>query len=531
MALQEFKVAGKADLQPGEMRQVKAGDTDILLARYRDEFFATAAHCTHYGAPLAEGALNGKRVVCPWHHACFDISSGRQMEPPGCDSLPSFTVVVRGEAIFVQLPEDPPAQRMVQMDKGNKESEQLYAIIGGGTAAQYAAEALRAEGYQGRILMISQDKDHPYDRVNCSKEYLQGEAPEEWMPLRSADFYEEYSIELMLDTTVETLDADKKEIRLQQGDTLHYDKVLICTGAKVRKLSVAGSDLKNVFTLRSLQDSSRIQQAAKEADRAVVVGSSFIGMEAAWGLAKLGCSVTVVSPEKVPFASKWGEEVGRMLQELHEENGIQFRLETKVSAMEGNGQVKKVQLENGETLAADLVLMGIGVDPATDFVQGLDMKEDGGIVVDAQLYAGKDVYAAGDIAHFPYKGNEVRIEHWRLACQHGRLAGENMAGKKKAYESVPFFWTAQHGVQIRYVGYVKDYDRIVVDGTISERKFIAYYIKDGMVRAALGIQRDREMAALNELIRMDKVPPVKDLEKHQVSLTEHLHQLSTAAHP
>ena len=526
MPVQEFKVAQRDDLAPGEMQQIKAGDTEILLARHQDEFYATAAHCTHYGAPLAEGALNGKRVVCPWHHACFDVSTGKQMEPPGCDSLPSFKVSLRDNDIYVKVPDDSPAMRMVDMQKPDAANKDLYVIIGGGAAGQYAAEALRAEGYRGRIMIISKDKDYPYDRVNCSKEYLQGEAPEEWMPLRDPGFYETYGIELKMETTVSVLDADAQMIRLETGEQLQYDKVLICTGGAVIKPDIEGASLDNIYTLRSQEDSSHIQKAGKQANKVVVMGSSFIGMEGAWSLAKLGCKVTVVSPEELPFAEKWGREVGEMFKELHEENGIEFRLGRKVSRFTGDKQVGQVELDNGDTLDADLVLVGIGVKPTTDFVKGLPLAADGGIRVDANLYAGKQVYAAGDVAHFPYKSEDARIEHWRLACQHGRLAGENMSGKAKPYESVPFFWTAQHGLQIRYVGYTPDYDRMLVDGDIKQRKFIAYYIKDGMVKAALGIGRDKEMAALNELIRMDRVPPVKDLEKHQIDLVQHLRALN-----
>lgn len=526
MPMHKFKVANRHDLAHGEMKQLKAGDTEILLARHRDEFFATAAHCTHYGAPLAEGALNGIRVVCPWHHACFDVSTGKQMEPPGCDSLPSFEVKLQGDDIYVLVPDDAPAMRMVDMQKPDKKSKQLYVIIGGGAAGQFGAEALRAEGYSGRIMMVSRDKDYPYDRVNCSKEYLQGEAPEEWMPLRNAGFYDEYGIEVKLEATVTELDADTKTISLKNGESIQYDKALVCTGGKALTPDVEGVSLENVFTLRSMQDSSVILEAGKQAKKAVVVGSSFIGMEGAWSLAKLGCEVTVVSPEELPFAAKWGKEVGAMIKQLHEEHGIKFSLGAKVARLVGKQKVEQLELDNGNSLDADLVLFGIGVSPATSFVKGLSLAEDGGIRVNKKLHAGKQVYAAGDVAYFPYKSVETRIEHWRLACQHGRLAGENMAGKNKAYESVPFFWTAQHGHQIRYVGHTPDYDRILIDGDIKQRKFIAYYVKDGIVKSALGIRRDKEMAALNELIRMDRVPPVKDLEKHQIDLLQHLGEVN-----
>ncbi|MFP4089197.1 MAG: FAD-dependent oxidoreductase [Cyclobacteriaceae bacterium] len=526
MSIQEAKVARFKDLQNGQMMQVKVGDTEILLARHEDQYYATSAHCTHYGAPLAKGALNGNRLVCPWHHACFDITNGDQMEPPGCDSLQHFEVEVRGEDVYAKVPKGAPAQRMVAMQKQSADDQRKFVIIGGGAAAQYAAEALRAEGFGGQLIMISKDKDYPYDRVNCSKEYLQGEAPEEWMPLRDAGFYEKYDIDLKIETTVTELDVNQKKIRTDKGEEISYDKVLVCTGGAVRQLEVPGSELKNVFTLRSLADSSRIQQVAKKATKAVVVGSSFIGMEGAWSLSQLGCEVTVVSPEKLPFASKWGDEVGSMLKSLHEEQGIRFKMQTQVKGIEGQGQVQSVQLDNGESVEADLVLAGIGVQPATSFIKGLPLEDDGGIRVDEKLYAGQDVYAAGDVAHFPYKGMTVRIEHWRLACQHGRLAGENMAGRDKPYTSVPFFWTAQQGQQLRYIGYAPFYDRIVIDGKLEEKKFIAYYILDGMVKAALGLNRDQEMAALHELIRTDRVPPVKDLEKHQIDLREHLFQLA-----
>ena len=527
MSIQEFKVASRHDLSPGEMKQVKAGEKDILLARDQDEFFATAAFCSHYGAPLEQGVLNGKRVICPWHHACFDVSNGNQLEPPGCDSLPSFLVEVRGDDIYVNVPEDAPSTRTLNMEKRDQQDKRTFVIAGGGAAAQHAAESLRAEGYQGRILMISLEDTAPYDRVNCSKEYLQGEAPEEWMPLRDHDFYKNHDIEVMTQTRITELDTDSKTITLHNGDTVAYDKALVCTGGKAKKLPIDGMNLENVFTLRSLKDSSRIQEAAKNAKRAVVIGSSFIGMEGAWSLLELGCQVTVVSPEEVPFANKWGNEVGKMLKTLHEKNSVSFHLQSKVKELQGNGKVEQVILDNGKSLEADLVLAGVGVEPATDFIKGLSLAEDGGIQVNEQLYAGKDVYAAGDIAYFPYKNQPVRIEHWRLAGQHGLLAGANMAGKNKAYESVPFFWTAQHGLQMRYVGYVEEYDRMIVDGSIEEQEFMAMYIQDGMVKAALGINRDKDMAALEELIRIDRVPPVKDLEKHQIDLQQHLKDTAT----
>ncbi|WPP52605.1 apoptosis inducing factor family protein [Catalinimonas niigatensis] len=526
MTFQQAKVARVSELAPGEMKQVKVGDTEVLLACYQDEFFATAAHCTHYGAPLEKGFLHGKRVVCPWHHACFDITNGDHLEPPGCNSLPSFEVSIVGEEVMVKVPNDAPEQREPDMQSRDKANPQLNLIIGAGTAAQYAAEAMRSSGYSGRILMLTKEAESPYDRVNCSKEYLQDEAPEEWMALRPPEFYEKHAIEIMKEASVIELNTHQKEVRLSDGQLISYDKVLICTGGDVQKPEIMGVDLDNVFTLRSLKDSREIKEKAKKAKKVVVIGASFIGMEGAWSISTLDCEVTVVAPVAHPFAPVWGDEVGMMIQKLHEEQGIQFRLGHKVSRLQGDTRVNSVVLDNGEELEADLVLIGVGVKPATSYVKGVALAEDGGIVVDKNFNAGKDIYAAGDIAHFPYKGGLVRIEHWRVACQQGRIAGYNMAGQYRTYESVPFFWTAQQGLNIRYVGHVKDYDDIIYHGKVEEKEFLAFYIKESKVKAVLGVNRDVEMAILEELLRLDQMPDPSQLKQPQLDLKAYLLSVS-----
>jgi len=527
MTLQQAKVAQVSDLAPGEMKQVSVGDTEILLARYKDEFFATAAHCTHYGAPLVDGVLHGKRVVCPWHHACFDVTNGDHIEPPGCDSLPSFAVSVDGEEVYVTVPEDAATQRTPQMQNRDQTNQKLYLIVGGGTAAQYAAEAMRTEGFSGKILMITPEDETPYDRVNCSKAYLQDDAPDDWMPLRPPEFYQEHDIEIMHGVKVDELDVDKKEALLSNGDTIHYDKVLLATGGKATAPDIPGVELDNIFTLRSMKDSKRIKELVKQnkIKKAVVLGASFIGMEGAWSLSELGCEVTVIAPDEIPFAKVWGQEVGQMIQDLHKNNGINFQLNSKVTEFKGAQKVSSVVLDNGDSLPAELVLIGIGVKPATQFVKGLSLEEDGGITVDEHFQAAGDVYAAGDIAHFQYKGEKKRIEHWRVACQHGRIAGYNMAGKPEVYDSVPFFWTGQQGIKIRYVGHVKDFDDIIYDGNIEDQEFIAYYIKDGVVKAALGLNRDKEMAIIEELIRIDHMPVAASLKNPDFKLESYFSEL------
>ncbi len=508
MSYQEAAVAHINDLNDGEMKQVSVGDTDILLSKVNGNFYAVHGHCTHYGAPLAKGALHGNRVTCPWHHACFDVTTGQHLDPPGMDSLPQYEVYIQGDQVYVRLPEEAAESETPRLSK-QQNTDRTIVIVGGGTAGVYAAQALRMEGFTGKIIMITQEDDLPYDRPNCSKDYLQDKAPAEWMPLRDESFYQDHDIEVWRQKVVDRLDARQKTISFKDGSTLSFDTALICTGGKVKTLSVPGVTLKNVFTLRSLKDSSTIREVAKGIKKVVIVGSSFIGMESAWSLQKLGCEVTVVSPESIPFAKVWGERVGTLIRQLHEKNGVKFQMESKVEKIEGDTKAERVILDNGNALPAGLVLIGIGVEPATGFVEGVEQAKDGGIKVDAYLQAVPEVYAAGDVAQFPYDGHPVRIEHWRVACQQGRWAGKNMAGKEEPFEKVPFFWTAQQGVNIRYVGHVKDYDRIIYDGKVEEQKFIAYYIKDGAIKAALGINRDTEMAAI-EALMLDKQLPSPD---------------------
>jgi len=511
MNYHEEVVASTSDFQEGDTKQVTVGETDVLLAFTNNQYHAIAAYCTHYGAPLVDGALHNDRVICPWHHACFNLK-GKQCEPPGLDDLPSFEVRVDGDKIYVKVPQDVPDRATPEMSEKDNSNNQVYAVIGGGAAAAYAVEAMREAGYTGRVVMISAEDEVPYDRPNASKEYLQDEAPEEWMPLRPKEFYTQHGIE-RLHAEVASVNTAHNQIEFTDGKQLKYDKVLLCTGGKANTLSVPGADLPGVITLRSLGDSRQIRDRAKEVKNVVIIGSSFIGLEAAMSLQKLDCKVTVVSPEKVPFASRWGEPVGKLVRELHDKRGIHFELETKAQEFRGNDQVEEVVLENGKTIPAELVVVGIGVQPATAMIDGIEKAEDGGIVVNEQLQTAlAGVYAAGDIAQFPYRGQPTRIEHWRVACQQGRVAGRNMAGKAEPYQSVPFFWTAQQGTNFRYLGNAEDFDQIIYDGSVEDQEFIAYYVKNGSVAAALSVNRDKEMAALEHLMQHQQMPTPNQLE-------------------
>ncbi len=529
----EAMVARADDLRDGEMKQVKVGETDVLLSRVRGQYFATGAMCTHYGAPLVEGALHGSRVICPWHHACFDVITGDLEEPCALDALPHYEVAQRGDAIFVTVPAEQTDRRPVAPIARTVQEQRVFVILGGGAAGQLALEELRRQGFAGRILLITREQRLPYDRINLSKDYLDGNAGEDALPLRPDEFYREQNIELLREHEVKQVNALSRVITFADGSTLHYDALLLATGSKPRTLSVPGNDLKNVFTLRSVEDADKIIEATSTIKRAVVVGASFIGMEAAASLTRRKVAVTVVAPDSVPFAPILGERIGKAFQSIHEEMGVTFKLPGKVARIEGEGKVEAVILESGERIATDAVVAGVGVQPVLDYLHGIELQKDGSVAVDATLKVVDGLFAAGDIATFPYKhtGENIRVEHWRVAEQHGRLAARSMLGQTVPYEGVPFFWTAHFGQSLHYVGHTKEWDEIIFWGDPEHRgeptgagmpgmrQFTAFYVKDGKVVAVADMNHDTENAAIEELLRTEKLP-APDKLKERIDLLQ-----------
>ena len=521
--MKKIKIGNSDMLKDGEKKAVEIEGENILLSRIDGKYYGTAAFCTHYGAPLEEGVLSGDRIVCPWHHACFNAKTGDLLEPPAQDALPHFDITTEGDEIFVNLPEKVEPSRIPQMVKADHQKDKrIFVILGGGAAGNAAAQSLRENGYIGRLIMITYENRLPYDRPNLSKDYLKGEAEAEWMPLRSTDFYREHGIELHLNQRVIEVNIPTNLILMENQQDINFDKLLIVTGGIPRVPDISGIDLKNIFTLRSYDDSDSIIKAAESASRAVIVGASFIGMETADSLRHRGLSVAVVAPEKVPFENIFGAEVGNMFLDVHKENGVAFHLAQTVKKFEGENKVNAVVLENGKKLETDLVIVGIGVRPATEVIKGVKLNEDGSVSVNRYFQLSENVYAAGDIARFKYwrTGQDVRIEHWRVAEQTGRLAGANMVGKNQEYQGVPFFWTAQAGFSFRYVGHARDWDDIIVDGEIKAKQFIAYYVKNKMISAAAGINRDQEIAAIEELMRRSLMPSPEDLKKNKNKLPD-----------
>jgi NADPH-dependent 2,4-dienoyl-CoA reductase/sulfur reductase-like enzyme/nitrite reductase/ring-hydroxylating ferredoxin subunit len=531
MDYREVPLARASDLREGEMKEFVAGETRVLLARVRGEFHAVSAACPHYGAPLVEGALCGTRVVCPWHHAAFNVTNGDLEEPPALDALVSYDLRVEGEQIFVRLPAAADDRRTPAMAGCDAAADpHLFVILGAGAAGYAAAQALREEGFRGRVLVITREDRAPYDRPNLSKDYLHGHAEPEWMPLRPDEFFAEHGIEILRGREVTRVEAGAKTLTFEGGETLKYDALLVATGGAPVRLNIPGSDLRNICVLRSFSDADAVIETATRARRAVVVGASFIGMEAAASLRQRGLEVTVVAPSREPFESTLGPEVGALFRRVHEARGVRFKLGSIVHRFEGVHHVEAVLLDSGERIETDMVLVGAGVRPVTHFLEGVALDEHGAVVVDSRLRAAEGLYAAGDIASFPdpRTGERTRIEHWRTAQQQGRAAARNMVGRDAAFDGVPFFWTRQFDAGLVYVGHAAGWDEIIYHGDLAAHDFLAFYVRGGRVAAVAGMNRDHALAVAEELLRLGRMPAPARLREHALALSEVPHDAALA---
>ncbi|HMK93369.1 MAG TPA: FAD-dependent oxidoreductase [Thermoleophilia bacterium] len=506
------------DLPEGAMREVSVGGKKVLLLKSDGAVRAYGARCPHYDAHLAEGLLHDGRIVCPLHQSTFQADTGDLLEPPALSGLPQFTVRVEGGEIWVEIPDKPPRVRTMPMASRDGSDEHTFAVVGGGAAGAAAVEALRQHGFTGRILLISREDRWPYDRPNLSKDYLAGKAGADWLPLRSDSFYEKHGIERLCGQ-VASFDALSRRIVFDDGSDLTPDAVLLAPGGVPRAIDVPGAGLPQVFTLRSWTDCDRIIAAVEGAARAVVVGAGFIGMEAAASLRERGLEVAVVLPEEVPLAKQLGPDAGRMLMTLHEEHGVHFRPGRTVREFAGDDRLVGVALDDGSRLDADLAIVGVGVQLATDFIGNVTPNDDGSLDVDDQLRVNpQGVWAAGDVARFPeaHVGGRARIEHWRLAEQHGRTAAASMAGVGTPFTAVPFFWTQQYDLQVSYAGVAGAWDESFVTGDAAARDFVTFFVRDGGLIAAAGT-RGREIDVFSELMRLGRLPDPGSLRGREQS--------------
>lgn len=510
-----FDAGADSGLAEGHMRALEVGGTKVLLAKVGGACHAVGETCPHAGGPLSEGVLRGDVVTCPWHKAAFRVSTGKRLEPPAVDDLPRYAAHVSDGRIMVETGSNGAGGReAVSSDASDTGDERCLAIIGSGAAGAAAAQALREEGFGGRVVLIGREDRLPYDRTVLSKYALSGKQGGEKTPLQEAAFYDRHAIERMT-RIVSAIEPAARKIVFEDGDTLAYDAALLATGGAPRKLEVPGAELSGVFTLRSAADAEAIVDAAASARSVVVAGSGFIAMEAAASLRERGLAVTVVAPQAVPFERQLGHKVGEVFRRMHEEQGIVFRLGDEVVGVEGGDRVERIRLKSGETLEADIVVAGLGISPITGLVRGVQPREDGGLLVDVHLRVADSLFAAGDIAAFPLGGDgqPVRVEHWRVAEQHGRVAALNMLGGAIAYGAVPYFWTIHFMKRLDYVGHAEKWDDIVIDGDLQEPSFLAFYVEKGSVAAVAGWGRDRQMAAVIGLMEERKQWPVAALRE------------------
>ncbi len=465
------------------------GDDKVLVVRRGTEVFAVGAECTHYHGPLAEGLVVGDTVRCPWHHACFDLRSGEALAAPALSPLSCWAVEQRDGRVFVgekrARPEPRPRGRRAAEPPGR------IVIVGGGAAGFAAAEMLHRQGYRGSVVMLSHDSAPPVDRPNLSKDYLAGSAPEDWLPLRPDAFYAESGIDLLLGVEVVGVDPRSREVALADGSTVAYDRLLLATGAEPVRLQVPGANLPHVHTLRSLADCRAIIARATSARRALVVGASFIGLEVAASLRARGIEVHVVAPDKRPMERVFGPQLGDFVRRLHEDHGVVFHLEDTVTAIDGSGAT----LKSGDVLAADLVVVGIGVRPRLGLAETAGLAIDKGVLVDRYLEtSAPGIYAAGDIARWPdpHTGERIRVEHWVVAERQGQTAALNMLGCREPYVAVPFFWSQHYDVPINYVGHAGEWDALEVEGDVSGRDCLVRFKRKGRVLAVASIYRDTE---------------------------------------
>jgi len=451
----------------------------VILSRVGDEFFAVGATCTHYSGPLAEGLRVGDTIRCPWHHACFDLRSGEALRAPALAPLPRYEVKREGDRVAVHSLL--PASRG---EGGRRPDEgRRIVIVGGGAAGHAAAQIVANENC--KVVILTADASGPVDRPNLSKDYLNGHAPEEWIPLPQPE-----GVELMLNSTVTAIDREKKTVTVN-GNALDYDQLLLATGADPIHLPIPGADLPHVFTLRTLADSRAIIARAESSKRAVVIGASFIGLEVAASLRTRGLEVVVVAPEAVPLERVMGRKVGEFIQRLHESHGIVFRLGHKPASIDQ----QKVQIDNGEAFDADLVVMGVGVRPNLKLAQDAGLRVDNGIVVDEFLRTSDpSIFAAGDAARWPDRrsGESIRVEHWVVAQRQGQTAARNLLGKQEVFDAVPFFWSAHYDVTIAYTGYGAGWDSDHVSGDLDSHNAAIAYRKNGRIVAVATIFRDAD---------------------------------------
>jgi len=462
---------------------------EAILVRRGNDYFAVGAACTHYHGPLAKGLTVGNTIRCPLHHACFSLRTGEALAAPALDPIACWRVEVMHDKVFVREKLDFSKRSNEPTVAPSANTPTSIVIVGGGAAALAAADMLRRSGYIGPVTMVSADNEPPYDRPNLSKDFLAGTASEEWMPLRSTQYYIDRQIDLVLNQRVTAIDAVRRVVSLDDGRHLPYGALLLAMGADPIRLEIPVKAAAHFFYLRSFADSRAILAAAGSAKAAVIVGAGFIGLEVAASLRARGIDVHVVGHEQVPLERVMGRDVGMFLRRVHESHGVTFHLGQSVSHIYG----KQVTLNDGTALEADFVVLGVGVRPAIALAEQAGLTIDRGISVNEFLEtSAPGVFAAGDIARWPdpHSGDRIRVEHWVVAQRQGQAAARNMLGLHQPFAVVPFFWSQHYDVVINYVGHAETFDTAMIEGVLESRDCAVTYRRGKRTLAVATISRD-----------------------------------------
>ncbi len=363
-------------------------------------------------------------------------------------------------------------------------------IVGASLAGASAAQSLRAEGFDGRVVLLGEEPELPYERPPLSKGYLTGDTAREQVLLQGLDFYADHDIELRTDTRVAALDLSSSEAVLEAGERVRFDRLLLATGASPRRLQGQGSDLDGVHYLRDLSDANALRERFRGGGKVVVIGAGWIGAEIAASARQQGLDVTVLDPAPVPLARVLGAEVGAFFRDVHTDHGVELLLGSGFAGFEGSGRVERVLTTDGRRIDADFVVVGIGVQPRTELAERAGLAVDNGVVVDELLRASDPrVFAAGDVAraHHPFYGEGVRVEHWGTARDQGTAAGRTMLGGGAPFDALPYFFSDQYDLGMEYRGRATEWDRVVFRGNPASKEFLAFWVKDSRVLAGMNV--------------------------------------------
>ncbi|XP_068572206.1 apoptosis-inducing factor 3-like [Cebidichthys violaceus] len=512
----------ESDLQDGQMMEVEVGHHSVLLTRSEGKYSAIGNQCTHYGAPLSKGVISGNTVRCPWHGACFNIHTGDLEEFPGMDCLPCHKVKIQNRKVYVSINKKTLKQekRVKSMGAAVAGVTHTVLLLGGGAASLICAETLRQENFGGRIIMVTRDDLLPYDKTRLSKVM---NVENDSILLRRMEFFHQHDIEVWLRKEAVSVDTDIKTVAFDDGSVQSYDQLLISTGCRAKGLDVPGMKLDNVRMLETPEDARQIHTACLGYN-VVLVGTSFVGMEVASYCIDKASSVTVIGSSELPYQNTLGREIGKVTLAMLSENNVKFYMNDNVTDIKGvDGKVKEVVLKSGKVIPADVLIVGIGIKPNSEFLRGSKILTDSKnfVIVDKYMRTNiSSVYCGGDLATFPLamaKNQQVNIGHWQMAQAHGRIAALNMLDKPTELSSVPFYWTVLLGKTIRYAGYGEGYTDIVMKGVLEDRKFLALYIKNDEVIAAASLNYDPAVSAVAERFVAGKVITKKEAESDDLS--------------